>query len=123
MSRDGGRRVRTDHAATGPGTSRVVHWGRRHWPTAFHPSTWLRLPQPTSLVLIAIAVGLATGVGSVAFIRLLQLATSVFFDGGRWLFSGLGRYHVLLLPAIGGLIVGPLIVHFAREAKGHGVLS
>jgi len=81
----------------------------------------LALPQPTSLVLLAIMVGLATGLGSVAFIRLLQLSTSVFFDGGRRLFSGLGRYYVLLLPAIGGLIVGPLIAHFAREARGHGV--
>ncbi|NJD68254.1 MAG: chloride channel protein, partial [candidate division NC10 bacterium] len=106
---------------TGRESSRVLRRGPRSWVRVLHPFTRLKLPQPTSLVLIAIMVGLATGLGAVAFIRLLQLSMSVFFDGGRWLFAGLGRYYVLLLPAIGGLIVGPLIVHFAREAKGHGV--
>lgn len=28
---------------------------------------------------------------------------------------------VILIPALGGLIVGPLKYFFAREAKGHGV--
>lgn len=83
--------------------------------------TRLTLPQPTSLVLVAVSIGIATGLGSVAFIQLLKGCTTLFFDGGRWVVPGLGRYYVLLLPAIGGLIVGPLIVHFAREAKGHGV--
>ncbi|MBU0758393.1 MAG: chloride channel protein [Nanoarchaeota archaeon] len=34
-----------------------------------------------------------------------------------------GDYNlgVILLPALGGLIVGPIIYKFAREAKGHGV--
>lgn len=29
--------------------------------------------------------------------------------------------HKLLAPALGGLIIGPIIYFFAREAKGHGV--
>ena len=29
--------------------------------------------------------------------------------------------HLILMPALGGLIVGPLVYYFAREAKGHGV--
>ncbi|MFQ6030366.1 MAG: chloride channel protein, partial [Dehalococcoidia bacterium] len=33
----------------------------------------------------------------------------------------MGRYAVILLPAIGGIVVGLLIHFFAREAKGHGV--
>ena len=32
-----------------------------------------------------------------------------------------GNAYVVIIPAIGGLIVGPLIYFFAREAKGHGV--
>ncbi len=83
--------------------------------------TKLKLPQSTSLVLVAASIGIATGLGSVAFIQLLKGCTALFFEGGRWIVPALGRYYVLLLPAIGGLIVGPLIVHFAREAKGHGV--
>ncbi len=30
-------------------------------------------------------------------------------------------YMIILVPSIGGLLVGPLIYHHAREAKGHGV--
>ncbi len=37
------------------------------------------------------------------------------------MFSFLGKYYIILIPALGGLIVGPLIYFFAREAKGHGV--
>jgi len=81
----------------------------------------LKLPRTTSLVIVAIVVGAATGLGAVAFIRALAFVTHLFFDGGRAAFSSLGRYYVILLPAIGGSIVGPLIGLFAHEAKGHGV--
>jgi len=33
----------------------------------------------------------------------------------------MGPTAVILLPALGGLVFGPLIYFFAREAKGHGV--
>ena len=34
---------------------------------------------------------------------------------------GLGIWFLLLIPVIGGLVYGPLIQRFAREARGHGV--
>ncbi|MDQ6728906.1 MAG: chloride channel protein [Actinomycetota bacterium] len=34
---------------------------------------------------------------------------------------GLGIWFVLVVPVLGGLIYGPLIYRFAREARGHGV--
>ena len=40
----------------------------------------------------------------------------------KWLISRLfGPYYVIIIPALGGFIVGPLVYFFAREAKGHGV--
>ncbi len=36
-------------------------------------------------------------------------------------FPGLGIWFLLVIPAIGGLIYGPLIQRFAPEARGHGV--
>jgi CIC family chloride channel protein len=33
----------------------------------------------------------------------------------------MGWLSVVLVPALGGLIAGPIIMRFAREAKGHGV--
>jgi CIC family chloride channel protein len=101
--------------------SRPLRWVRRFQHGALRLLARLKLPKVTSLVIVAILVGVATGLGSVAFIRLLQLSTRLFFDGGNWLFSSLGRYYIFVLPAVGGLIVGPVIYLLAREAKGHGV--
>ncbi|MBW8056524.1 MAG: chloride channel protein [candidate division NC10 bacterium] len=83
----------------------------------YHP----RIPEGVYLTVVSILVGLATGVGSVTFIKLLQYTTHFFFETGRGALTLLGEYYVILLPAIGGLIVGPLIYRFAQEAKGHGV--
>jgi CIC family chloride channel protein len=46
---------------------------------------------------------------------------SLFFGGGGHVLAFLDQYYVILIPAVGGLLVGPLIYFFAREAKGHGV--
>lgn len=84
---------------------------------AYHP----RIPEGAYLSVVSILVGLATGVGSVAFIKLLEYTTYFFFEGGRGVLGLMGNYYVILVPAIGGLIVGPLIYRFAQETKGHGV--
>ena len=33
----------------------------------------------------------------------------------------MGSYYVIIIPAIGGIVVGLLVYFFARETKGHGV--
>ncbi|GAI28956.1 unnamed protein product, partial [marine sediment metagenome] len=40
---------------------------------------------------------------------------------GEDLLDFMGHYYIILIPAIGGMIIGPLIHLFAREARGHGV--
>lgn len=84
---------------------------------------WQRLrspSMPTGMVLAAL-VGAGTGVGAVVFRWLIMSLQHLFFvEGSHWL-SFMGPYYVILLPALGGLFVGPLIYFFAREAKGHGV--
>jgi len=70
---------------------------------------------------LAAIIGAVTGLGAVAFIEIIAFFRRVFFDGGAEVFSGLGSWYVVLLPVIGGLIVGPLIHFLAPEAKGHGV--
>jgi CIC family chloride channel protein len=80
------------------------------------------LPEENQLIVLAVAVGVLTGFGSVGFIKFLHLVSD--FAQER-LAAGLGFIFgpadIVLLPALGGLIVGPLIYHFAREARGHGV--
>ncbi len=70
---------------------------------------------------LATLVGVGAGLGAVAFRWLISSFQSLFFDGGEQVFGSLGRYYVILLPVIGGLLVGLIIHFFAREAKGHGV--
>jgi len=70
---------------------------------------------------LATLVGIAAGLGAVAFRWLISNFHSLFFDGGERVFGALGRYHVILIPVIGGLLVGLIVHFFAREAKGHGV--
>jgi CIC family chloride channel protein len=80
------------------------------------------LPEENQLIILAVAVGILTGFGSVGFIKVLH-AVSDFAQ--KRVAAGLGFIFgpadIVLLPALGGLIVGPLIYNFAREARGHGV--
>lgn len=66
-------------------------------------------------------VGALTGLGAVAFIEIISLCRKLFFEEGAEALSGLGGWYVVLLPVIGGLLVGPLTHFLAPEAKGHGV--
>jgi CIC family chloride channel protein len=79
---------------------------------------------------MALLVGVGAGFGAVGFRYLISgvtwLATGYqqFGQQGRvaslhlpWL----GIWFLLLIPVLGGLIYGPLIQRFAREARGHGV--
>jgi CIC family chloride channel protein len=80
------------------------------------------LPEENQLVILAIAVGVLTGFGSVGFIKALYAVTDL---ARNRVAAGFGFFFgpadIVLLPALGGLIVGPLIYHLAREARGHGV--
>ncbi|MEZ5856123.1 MAG: chloride channel protein [Hyphomicrobiaceae bacterium] len=82
-----------------------------------------------TLCLLALAVGIMTGIGAVALRGLIGLVHNAFYNGqfsyiydanvsegpsvfGNWVFFS---------PIIGGLIVIYLVQRFAPEAKGHGV--
>jgi CIC family chloride channel protein len=72
------------------------------------------------MVTFAVIVGLGAGLGTIIFIRMITFFDNIFFGQGKLL--GLpGNTYVILLPLLGGLIVGPLIHFVAPEAKGHGV--
>ena len=92
-------------------------------------SAWLR-DSRSGLFVLALLVGVGSGLGAVVFRYLISaftwLATghAAFGQQGHvgsahlpWL--GLGFFVVI--PVLGGLIYGPLIYRYAREARGHGV--
>jgi CIC family chloride channel protein len=96
--------------------SRTLHdWLRRL------PERW-RTADAHILVALGLIVGVGSGLGAVVFRWLIDSFTAFFFGTVRGaLEPTLGAAAVIPLPALGGLIYGPLIYIFAREAKGHGV--
>ncbi len=93
------------------------------------PAGWLR-ENRYGLFVVALVVGAGSAVGALVF-RFLVL-------GFTWLATGyqefgqdgridsahapwLGPLFYVLAPAVGGLIYGPVVYRWAREARGHGV--
>jgi CIC family chloride channel protein len=73
---------------------------------------------------LGMIVGLFGGLGAVLFRHLISLFQMVIYQGSgdlSVLVSSLSWWHVVLGPAIGGAVVGPVVYFLAREAKGHGV--
>ncbi len=80
-----------------------------------------RLSEHTLLMGFALTVGIAGGFGAVGFRGVIRGSQWLFFEQGhRWL-GVLGHYGIVLIPAIGGAVVGLIVRFLAREAKGHGV--
>jgi CIC family chloride channel protein len=78
-------------------------------------------PETGVLIATALVVGLGGGLGAVIFRWLINSFTHISFDVMRDWLAFMGPAYVIVVPAIGGLFVGPMIYFFAREAKGHGV--
>jgi CIC family chloride channel protein len=84
----------------------------------------MKMTEHTFVVLVAILIGLLAGFGAIGVRYLIQFFQRIFFGPGLNLLElaeQLTWYQKILIPVIGGLIVGPIIHFFAREAKGHGV--
>jgi CIC family chloride channel protein len=85
---------------------------------------WLDRSEPPEmlvLMVMALLVGLGAGLGAVIFRWLISQVNRLSFQGLASAFPFLGDYVLIVAPVLGGLIVGPMIYFFAREAKGHGV--
>jgi CIC family chloride channel protein len=80
-----------------------------------------RTADATFLMIYSVVVGLGSGLGAVGFRWLLGALKDLFFGQGERLLGFMGSAYVIVIPALGGLIIGPIINRFARETKGHGV--
>ena len=84
----------------------------------------IRANEHTIMAVLAVIVGIAGGFGAVAFRYLISFFQTLGYGGKNDLLElvvTLPWYIRFLVPVIGGLIVGPVVYFFAREAKGHGV--
>lgn len=104
-------------------------WGRLRIAPVRAAATWLRGSR-LGLVAMALVVGGIGGLGAAGFRWLIfaftWLATGhqqfgQFGRVGSTHLPWLGIWFLLLVPVLGGLLYGPFVQRFAREARGHGV--
>ena len=75
-------------------------------------------------MVLAAVVGLLAGFGSLAVRFLISVVTGLSFGAGEGLLLGgtsVPWWRLLLMPALGGLVVGPVIWYLARGTRGSGV--
>lgn len=84
----------------------------------------LKMAEHTFMVILAVFVGLITGYGALGLrylIHLIQVASTQHLAYTLSMVDHLPWYQKLLMPAIGGLLVGPIVTFLSKEVKGHGV--
>jgi len=76
------------------------------------------------LDILGCLVGVLGGLGAVLFRFAISMSHILFFDvilHNIKLQLGGANLGVILLPALGGLIIGPIVVKLSPETRGHGV--
>lgn len=92
-------------------------------------SSWLRSSR-FGLFTLAVAIGAGSGLAAVGFRYLISLVTWLVTGQGEFGQDGrvasahmpwLGMAFYVVIPVVGGLVYGPVVYRYAREARGHGV--
>jgi CIC family chloride channel protein len=82
------------------------------------------LEEHLTLYLLAIAVGILGGYGAILFRLLIKVSQFIFYQNSNDFLSfaqGVPFYLKLLIPALGGLVVGLIVRWGTEKAKAHGV--
>ncbi len=82
-----------------------------------------RNSENTTLLILAVAVGVASALGVWMFDQAIALFQSLFVDhmARTWLAPILGAAALIFTLVLGGLIVGWMMEHFIGEERHHGV--
>jgi len=86
--------------------------------------SWAKGFEQVFMVSSAVLVGLGGGIAAVLFRQLIGAVQHLGWGEGPASLErlrSLPHWWIILVPALGGLVVGPLVYFLAREAKGHGV--
>jgi CIC family chloride channel protein len=99
-------------------TKHTINSGRSRWPH------WLERFQLSETIILwglAAVVGLTTGVGVWLFKQLIILIHVAEYSWLGKTLSSLGSWTLMLLPILGGIIVGLIIHFFLGGERHHGV--
>jgi len=119
-----------DGAVSGKRPVRVGWAGRIALPGRVRSVAWALRTSDGGGLALALLVGAGAGLGAVVFRWLIKTFTLVLSGHADYSAAGhvanphvpgLGRWFVILAPVAAGLLYGPLVQFFAREARGHGV--
>jgi CIC family chloride channel protein len=97
---------------------------KRVWKRRQQVLRYLKLTPATETLIFAVAIGMLGGFGALLFKKLIFSLQDLLWatpDMAPDSLLSVAWYRRLLMPALGGVIVGPMIYFFAREARGHGV--
>ena len=84
----------------------------------------ITIEEHTFMVIIAVIIGVLGGFGAIFFRFAIKFFQGIYFGSFHYTLQyaiKLPWYVKLFAPPAGGIIVGPIVYYFAREAKGHGV--
>lgn len=85
----------------------------------------LKIADQGFMVFLAVLVGILGGMGAVGIQSLIDIFSKLFFGGPNTEMVQIARslpfWLLILIPALGGALVGPVIHFLAKEVKGHGV--
>ena len=84
----------------------------------------MRTTENMFMIGAAVFIGVVAGFSAIGFrwlIEFIQTLSHPDWGGTLEAIMAIPWYYKLLIPAIGGALIGPLVYFGAREAKGHGV--
>ncbi len=76
------------------------------------------------MIILAIIIGILGGFGGIGIRWMIKTISDISFPGPGNILQNILTTHwywIIIIPIIGGIIVGPIIYFLAPEAKGHGV--
>ena len=83
-----------------------------------------RLEEHLTLYLLAVGVGILGGYGAILFRLLIKISQYIFYQNSSEFLtfaSKLPFYLKILIPALGGLVVGLIVKWGSEKAKGEEV--
>ena len=77
--------------------------------------------EALSLIISAVCIGVLTGLAAVAFDRMVHYMGAFVHTMRVSLGQELGSLIVVLIPALGGLLIAPIVVKWSPDVRGSGI--